>query len=111
MKRLIPIILGLALTLVGTTFQSCNTTQPDGQLLFWVNSDLGCGSITVTISGNNKTITSYYPSAQPDCNSSGCAVFTLQPGSYNVHAECTGYTWDFSKTVSSNTCTKTQLVP
>ena len=45
-------------------------TSTTGKALFWVSSDLGCGSITVTLSGSTGTISQYYSSGTPDCNAS-----------------------------------------
>lgn len=109
MKRRLTLFAGILVAVTAMMFSSC--TQPNGKLLFWVNQDLGCGFIDVTINGDTKQISSFYASSTPDCDASGCATFDLAPGTYTVTASCTSYNWNFTKTVSSNTCTKTQLVP
>lgn len=79
-----------------------------GTATFWVNSDLGCGSITVNCNNQSGTITSYYSSA-PNCGASGCANFTLPPGTYNFTASCTNKTWNGSITVTSGGCSRMRL--
>lgn len=65
--------------------------------------------ITVSISGQTKSITSYYPTTTPYCNGSGCATFSLKSGNYYYTAEeaYTGYTWNGWIEVISNKCTIT----
>lgn len=96
-------------TTSGTTTGGTTTGGGTGQGMFWIQSDLGCGNITVTISGVSKTITSYY-SSSPSCGSSGCATYNLSPGTYVYTASCSGYTWGPSNiTISSGGCSKMQL--
>ena len=55
-----------------------------GTGMFWANG-LGVGMpLTVTIQGvsGSQSITSSY-STQPTCSATGCAVYTLNPGTYN----------------------------
>ncbi|WP_026703807.1 hypothetical protein [Flavobacterium soli] len=78
-------------------------------IMFWIGSDLGFGSISVTLEGQGSgSITSYYGSS-PDCGASGCANFTVAPGTYSFSASCGDYTWDGSITVTENQCSKMQL--
>ncbi len=98
---------------VTVTAGQCSVVQltwnnTPGQAIFWVMSDLGCGVITVTIGGNSKTISSYYGSA-PDCGASGCANYTLNPGTYNFTASCTNRNWSGSITVAASGCSRMQL--
>jgi hypothetical protein len=79
-----------------------------GNATFWVASDLGCGTITVSVNGQSKTISSFY-STSPACGASGCANFTLAPGTYNYSASCSGKTWSNSITVTAGGCSKMQL--
>ena len=81
----------------------------NGQITFWLQSDLGCGPISVTLHNQGSgTITDYY-SSSPSCGASGCANFTVPPGTYSFSASCDGHTWDSTVTVSANQCFKMQL--
>lgn len=80
-----------------------------GNAMFWVASDLGCGSINVSVNGQSKTISSFYSSTTPTCGASGCANFTLSPGTYNYSASCSGKTWASTITVTAGGCSKMQL--
>lgn len=81
-----------------------------GNAMFWISSDLGCGHITVTVNGQSKTISSYYNSSTPSCGASGCANFTLSPGTYNFSASCDNKTWNSSITVEEGGCQKMRLI-
>lgn len=97
----------------GTTAGGTTGGSGTGQAMFWIQSDLGCGNVTVYISGVSKTITSYYASGAPACGSSGCATYNLSPGTYAYTANCTGYSWGTSSpsyiTVTSGGCSKMRL--
>lgn len=81
----------------------------DGNITFWVQSDLGCGIISVSLQGaGSGSITSYYGSS-PDCGAAGCANFTVPAGSYSFSASCDGGTWEGNVTVSEDQCFKMQL--
>ena len=80
-----------------------NTTTT-GKATFWISSDLACGPITVTCNGSTGSITSYYTSGTPACGASGCASFTLNPGTYTYSGKCSSKTWSGTVTVSSNGC-------
>jgi hypothetical protein len=80
-----------------------------GQVMFWIQSDLGCGNITVTVSGSSKSITGYYSGGAPSCGSSSTATFTLNPGTYSFNASCSGKTWNGNVTVTAGNCFKMQL--
>ncbi|MEZ4878530.1 MAG: hypothetical protein R2801_00005 [Chitinophagales bacterium] len=80
-----------------------------GNLIVWIQSDLGHGNITVKVSGYSSVISSYYYSI-PSCGSSGCANFTLPQGYYNVSASSSdGYTWSSSIQVNNGQCSRLQL--
>lgn len=81
-----------------------------GQALFWTQSDLGCGNIAVTLNGNSETISGYFSSGVPNCGASGGATFSAAPGTYNYSASCSGKTWSGSVSITSGSCTATQLV-
>lgn len=83
-------------------------TNNNGQAMFWVGSDFGCGNISVTCNGLTATITGYNQ-AIPSCGTSNTATFTLPPGTYNYTASCTGLTWSGTVTVISDNCSKIQL--
>lgn len=80
-----------------------------GTAMIWTQIDHGCGVISVSINGTTKTISSYYSSGSPSCGATGCANFTLSPGTYSVSASCSGSTWNGTVTVSSGGCYKLKL--
>ncbi|MFZ4796762.1 MAG: hypothetical protein ACOYMA_04665 [Bacteroidia bacterium] len=80
----------------------------NGSIVFWVGSDLGCGTVKVNLNGSTGNISSYY-SSSPSCGASGCANFTLPPGSYSYSASCGSYTWSGTVNATSNGCYKLQL--
>lgn len=81
----------------------------DGQIMFWIQSDLGCGNISVTLEGQGSGSISGYYSTSPSCGASGSANFTVPAGTYSFSASCDGRTWDGSVTVSEGQCFKMQL--
>jgi hypothetical protein len=82
-----------------------------GQVTFYTTSDLGCGTITVTVSGHGTAvITQYYTSGISDCGANGCATFTLPAGQYYFSASCSSYSWpSTSFSVSSGGCNEAHL--
>lgn len=80
-----------------------------GNIMFWTQSDLGCGQINVTVSGQSGTIGSYYSSGAPNCGANGCANFTLPPGTYTFSATCQNYSWNNTITVTAGGCSKMRL--
>lgn len=97
------------------TAGGCNRIQltssgpSSGELTFFTTSDLGCGTINVTCNGVTKSITQYYPSGNPNCGATGCANFTLAPGTYSFTASCSGRTWSGSNTVTAGGCMLARL--
>lgn len=81
-----------------------------GSAMIWTQVDHGCGNISVTVNGSTQTISSYYSSGAPSCGASGCANFSLPPGSYNVTASCSSKNWSGTVTVTANGCYKLQLL-
>lgn len=79
-----------------------------GNATFWVQSDLGCGNITVVINGISRFI-SYYYSSNPSCNASGSANFELPAGTYSYSASCTNMTWSGTITVTNGGCSTMKL--
>jgi len=100
-------------TSLGTTGNSGstggNSGSTTGSATFWVSSDFSCGNITVSVNGQNKTITSYYSNGTPNCAASGCANFTLAGGSYSFTASCSGHSWQGTINVTSGGCSRMQL--
>lgn len=81
-----------------------------GQVIFWTSSDFGCGNITVVCNGISRQITGYYSSGTPDCGDTYGANFTLNPGSYNFTAACSGgNSWSGNITIAAGICSKMQL--
>lgn len=76
-----------------TTGGTTSGAPRTGNIMFWTSTDLGCGTITVTINGVSKMITSSFPSGKPSCGTSGCANYTLPEGLYLYQARCSGKTW------------------
>ena len=90
--------------------QGGGTGSGTGEVMFWTRSDLGCGNITVTISGQSKTMTSYFTSGAPSCGTSGAATFELPEGTYSYSASCNNYHWGPSNvTVTENGCFRMEL--
>ena len=85
------------------------TGTGDGIVMFWTQSDFGCGFITVNISGLSDTISGYYSGGAPSCGATSAASFSLPAGNYNFSASCDGLTWDGTVTVSSGGCYKMEL--
>ncbi len=88
------------------------TGSNKGDVKFWTNRDLGCGPITVNLSGvGTSTISSYYSSGTPDCviDGAGGNFNDLTPGTYNYTANCQGYNWSGSVTVTEDSCFRMQL--
>jgi len=81
----------------------------NGNVMFWTQSDFGCGFITVNISGSSGTISGYYSGGSPSCGASSAANFSLPAGSYSFTASCDELTWDGTVTVTSGGCYKMQL--
>jgi hypothetical protein len=82
-----------------------------GDIIFWTNNDLGCGPITVNVSGvGSTTITGFY-SSTPVCSDTGAGgnLNNLPLGDYTYTASCSGgYTWSGSFTIVVG-CTRFQL--
>lgn len=82
-----------------------------GKVTFWTESDQNCGNITVKVTGySSKYITSYYYNGLSGCDRSGCANYTLSPGTYTYTASCSGYTWGPSTfTITAGGCLRYEL--
>ena len=89
------------------------TCQYIGEVTFWQSGSPSYGITTVYVNGVSSSITSDYSSGTPDCGTSGCANFTLEPGTYNYTAEESGLlgaTWSGTVTVTSNGCLTVKLL-
>lgn len=82
-----------------------------GTVTFWQNGSSLLEDTYVEIGTSTSYITADYTSS-PNCSASGCASFTLCPGTYTYYAEedlpGTGY-WSGTITVTSDGCTKLEL--
>ena len=118
--KIIPILI---LSIAALFVQSCEQepiTKPGsggsgnspGQVMFWLQSDLGCGSITVNVSGyGSKIISSYYSAGVSSCGADGCATFSLPDGNYSYTASCSGgTTWSGTVNSSRGYCNKIKLI-
>lgn len=80
-----------------------------GTLTVWAGRDFGCGSVSVT-AGSSTAVVSQYYAGEPACGASGCANFTLSPGSYAVSAQCSSRSWGPSSiSVSAGACSMIEL--
>ena len=83
----------------------------NGDVIFWINSDFGCGPITVNLSGvGTRTINGFW-NAAPDCTDLGAGgnFNDVPPGNYSFSASCSSLSWNGTVTISDNTCTRFQL--
>lgn len=84
------------------------STGGTGNIVFWTNSDLGCGVITVKVNNQTGSISSYHGTS-PVCGAAGTANFTLPAGNYTYTAECSKYKWTSTFTITAGSCFKMQL--
>lgn len=78
------------------------------QVTFWVETPVDL-PITVYVNGQSRSITNYYPSGV-GCGYSGCANFSLPPGTYSWNASASTGTWSNTSTWSSS-CHTMKLNP
>lgn len=78
------------------------TCSYSGRVTFWYNSN-GTNA-TVYVGGYVAYVTQYYPTYDPSCGSSGCANFTLPPGTYSYSASSTWSSWSGYVTITKNGC-------
>ncbi|MDD4141707.1 MAG: PKD domain-containing protein [Bacteroidales bacterium] len=82
--------------------------EPVGDVMFWMSQQTY--EVTVTLNGQNRSISLYYPYSTPECGSSGCANFVdLPAGSYSYYAENSLYYWSGSITVTDGGCKTMRL--
>jgi hypothetical protein len=84
-------------------------TPTTGSLTVWTQINHSCGPITVTVSGQTGTVTSFYSGGTLSCEASGCANFTLPAGTYSVAAKCQNRTWTGTATVVAGGCFQLKL--
>ncbi len=107
MKKILTLII--CLSIIGGTLimNSCKKDNETGKVVFWYNT-VGTEA-TVIINGQTGYVTDYYPSYDPDCSSAGCAIFTLDVGTYSFTAVSTWSTWEGTVTITKDGCTKMLL--
>lgn len=108
-NKFLDLYLLLLLFIVSCSKDNQNDSASTGEVIFWVSSDFGCGNITVNCNGLSRQITGYYSSGTPDCAGSWGAKFTLDPGTYNFSASCTGKTWSGTIIITAGNCSAMQL--
>lgn len=111
--------LSLLLTIISLSvmlvFLGCKKDPPpdptptNGQVVFWVASDFGCGNITVTLNGISKAITGFSGTGSPTCGAGEAATFEIAPGTYTYSAACNSKTWNGTVTITSGSCSKIEL--
>lgn len=86
-------------------------TEPLGNVIFWQSGTPSYDITTVYINGESMDITINTPYGPSDCFKTGCAHFTLPPGTYNFYAATLdgNYKWNGQVTVYLGDCTKMQL--
>lgn len=92
----------------GNTGSTGNNTNSKGKIAFYTKSDLGCGSIKITVDGKiTKTLNQYFPSGISGCNQG--TVFELEPGTHSYRASCSKYNWSANFQVTQNGCLRYEL--
>ena len=78
-----------------------------GKVTFW-NDYISGSHISVTINGATESMVTEYTS-EPNCDATGCANFSLCPGTYNYTAISSTGSWGGTVTVTENGCIKVRL--
>ncbi len=91
------------------TLEFTGSNSTNGQVIFWTQTDLGCGNITVKVGSQTGVISAYVSSGSPNCNAQNMCTFTLPPGNYSYTATCTGKNSSGSFTIKTGVCLKFQL--
>jgi hypothetical protein len=86
---------------------SCKKDNETGKVVFWYNT-VGTDA-TVIINGQTGYVTDYYSTYDPDCSSIGCAIFTLDVGTYGFTANSSWSTWEGTVTITKDGCYKVLL--
>jgi hypothetical protein len=87
------------------------TCELKGTVTFWQRDNSGYNYTDVTIGGTTVVITSEFINT-PNCNTAGCANFTLCPGTYSYYAEeqSPGTTyWSGNVVVGNDGCVRIEL--
>lgn len=90
---------------------NCGSGPANGTVTFWVKQDYSCGYFTVVLNGQIGTIDGFYSSGISDCNRSGCANFTLPPGTYTYTVACSSYNTSNVVTITSGGCVRREIIP
>jgi len=102
--------IALVVILAGVHIQSC-TKPAKGTAMFWCSNPNYSPHPVIAIQGINgtQTITQIY-SSQPDCSATGCAVFSLDPGTYYWSVRVGNFAGPGGSVyVASNNCSATQI--
>lgn len=93
-----------------TNVELVNANSLTGEVMFWTDTNLGCGAITVTINSTSSSITSYHSNGAPACGATGTANFILNANStFSYSAKCNGRTWSGTVTPSPGGCLRIKL--
>lgn len=90
------------------TQELVNNSSSYANAIFWTQTDLGCGNISVYIHGTSGTISGHY-SSTPSCGSYGCANFYLPVGTYTFTATCITYNWEGEIEITEGDCSTMML--
>jgi hypothetical protein len=83
---------------------------PEGSAVFYLTTDCNCGPVTVSVNGTEVgEISSYFPDGDVDCGTDGAVTVDLEPGDYEIYAECEGLYWEFTTTITDGGCTQEEL--
>lgn len=93
----------------GCTLQELTCSAYTGNVTFWTPSNCSTKPITVTADSISHTITQNYTSTTAGCGDSGCANFSLSPGTHNFTATNGDTTWTGTVSVTRGNCTLQQL--
>lgn len=83
--------------------------SPTGEISFWQSGTPSYNITSVTVNGVVRQITADFPDGPPDCETSGCANFVLNTGSYSYTASDGTYAWSGTFDISANSCLQYEL--
>jgi len=99
-----------------TTSVNLNFSEPTGSKMFWTNKASDPISVIIyEIDGitvvANGTITSFFPTDKPECNTAGCYTVTLKSEKYyHYYASNSSYHWSNNFYIERNLCNKLELL-
>ena len=82
-------------------------TESKGDVTFYTSTNYG--TVSVSINGQSGGISYPITFGTPSCNESGCANFSLSPGTYSFSASCSIGTWSGNVTIVPNGCMTVHL--